>query len=126
MQGDDLQKLLDAVSRDGQELRVLREKPVQRDPNGNAKKPKLDENEPHAEEPLEAFPGAGKTTVTAAADEFLCLVSDGKVKILVIAGQHAAVDALNGNLTKRLQSSVPGLNKRFGKRSDTDSSSQPV
>lgn len=75
---------------------------------------------------LEAFPGAGKTTVTAAADEFLCLVSDGKVKILVIAGQHAAVDALNGNLTKRLQSLVPDLNKKLGKRSHTDSSAQPV
>lgn len=75
---------------------------------------------------LEAFPGAGKTTVTAAVDEFLCLISDGKVKIFVIAGQHAAVDALNGNLTKRLQSSVPDLNKKFGKRSHTDSSAQPV
>lgn len=46
VQGDDLQKLLDAVSRDGQELQVRREKPVQRDRKGNDKKPKLDEREP--------------------------------------------------------------------------------
>lgn len=75
---------------------------------------------------LEAFPGAGKTTVTAAVDQFLCLVSDGKVKILVVAGQHAALDALNGNFTKRLQSSVPDLSKKVGKRSHTDSSAQPA
>lgn len=46
VQGDEFQKLLDAVNKDGQELQVLKEKPVRRDPNGNEKKPKIDEREP--------------------------------------------------------------------------------
>lgn len=59
---------------------------------------------------IEAFPGAGKTTVAAAIDACLCLLSSD-FKITVIAGQHAALDALNSNLHQRLISSVPTLNK---------------
>lgn len=75
---------------------------------------------------VEAFPGAGKTTVTAAIDELLCLLSDNKVKILVIAAQHAALNALNINLSNRLKSSVSALNKKFGKKSETDPSGRLV
>lgn len=61
---------------------------------------------------LEAFPGAGKTTVAAAIDACLCLLSD-KFKILVIAGQNAALDALNNSLDDRLKSSVPIINEKL-------------
>lgn len=70
---------------------------------------------------VEAFPGAGKTTAIAAIDAFLCLVSKD-FKILVIAGRHAALDALNGNLTTRLDFSVPSINEKLG----ADSSERPV
>lgn len=53
-------------------------------------------------------------------------MSNNTVKILVIAGQHAALNALNGNLSIRLKSSVPDLNKKLGKKPDTDPSESPV
>ncbi|KAJ0116080.1 hypothetical protein J7T55_005026 [Diaporthe amygdali] len=59
---------------------------------------------------IEAFPGAGKTTVTAAIDALLCLLYQD-YKITVIAGQHAALDALNLNVTRQLVSSVVDINK---------------
>ncbi|KAK7706582.1 hypothetical protein SLS64_007413 [Diaporthe eres] len=62
---------------------------------------------------IEAFPGAGKTTVTAAIDACLCLLSKD-FKILVVAGQHAALDALNGNLHQQLTLSVTSLNRDMG------------
>lgn len=61
---------------------------------------------------IEAFPGAGKTTVAAAIDAFLCLLSD-KFKILVIAGQNSALDALSNSLDDRLNSSVPIINEKL-------------
>ncbi|KAL2276262.1 hypothetical protein FJTKL_01027 [Diaporthe vaccinii] len=62
---------------------------------------------------IEAFPGAGKTTVAAAIDACLCLLS-GDFKITVVAGQHAALDALNGNLHQQLTLSVTTLNREMG------------
>lgn len=70
---------------------------------------------------IEAFPGAGKTTVAAAIDALLCLLSD-KFKILVIAGQNAALDALNNSIDDRLKSSVPIINKKLS----ADHSLRPV
>ncbi|KAG6357175.1 hypothetical protein INS49_015053 [Diaporthe citri] len=58
---------------------------------------------------IEAFPGAGKTTVTAAIDAFLCLLSE-KIKIVVIAAQNAA---LTGNLSNRLREAVTNINKEL-------------
>lgn len=69
-----------------------------------------------------AFPGAGKTTMTATIDIFLCLLSKN-FKILVISGQHAALDALNDKLTiARLLSVVTTINKQLG----LDRSGRPV
>lgn len=70
---------------------------------------------------IEAFPGAGKTTVAAAIDAFLCLLSDD-FKILVIAGQNAALDALNNSLDGQLKSSVPIINEKLS----ADPSLRPV
>lgn len=46
VQGYEFQKLLDAINKDGQDLQVLKDKPVPWDPNGGEKKPKIDEREP--------------------------------------------------------------------------------
>lgn len=62
---------------------------------------------------LEAFPGAGKTTVAAAIDACLCLLSKD-FRILVIAGQNAALDALNGSLNRWLVSAVTDIHKDLG------------
>lgn len=62
---------------------------------------------------LEAFPGAGKTTVAAAVDACLCLLSKD-FRILVISGQNAALDALNGNLNRWLVSAVTAINEDLG------------
>lgn len=70
---------------------------------------------------IEAFPGAGKTTVAATIDAFLCLLADD-FKILVIAGQNAALDALNNSLDDRLKSSVPIINEKLS----IDPSLRPV
>lgn len=69
---------------------------------------------------IEAFPGAGKTTVTAAIDAFLCLLSE-KIKIVVIAAQNAALDALTDNLSSRLREAVTNINKELS----LDSSARP-
>lgn len=59
---------------------------------------------------IEAFPGAGKTTVASAIDACLCLLSKD-FRILIISGQNAALDSLNGNLDRWLVSAVTDINK---------------
>lgn len=69
---------------------------------------------------VEGFPGAGKTTLTAAIDACLCLLSED-FKITVIAAKNAALDALAGNLDNQLQEAVTKINKELG----LDSSGRP-
>lgn len=62
---------------------------------------------------LQAFPGAGKTTVTAGVAVLLCLLKPG-FAITVMAGQHAALDAFNKAFTRRLLDAVDQINKELG------------
>lgn len=62
---------------------------------------------------IEAYPGAWKSTAIAAIAAFLVLVGPN-LKITVIAIQHAALDAFNINITRRLKTAVNGTDKENG------------